>query len=287
MIPALPQDLIDCIIDELGSQGVSDPECRQAFMACSLASSSFLTLSRKHLFAKVQLKESHSKKDERLSALARILDVPVEDSKINFMGRQIPPLASHIRTLSIILSPIPPYHLLYSQETLRRKSPSIFETLIARSPIASFSLEIPNDGNLRDWMLVERQLKAGIESLCKMPSITALQFRGITGFPMTLITGCPNLKELSLHSIYPNTRTPGPFPQLESLAVGYAEPFLEFFHPPSLAKLRHIEFCVDAFRGTLSSEVLKIGPSLQSIRLKLYCFWPQGEHIVTISMMIE
>jgi len=294
MTPDLPQELIDCIIDELGFyKGVSDPECRQALMACSLASSSFLTPSRKHLFAKVRLKEGHSEKDERLLGLARIL---VEDSKINFMGRHIPPLALHIRTLSIILSPTPAnQNLMHGQKTLRRKPPSdipeILESLIARSPIASFSLEFPN-ANLRDWKCVDELLKAGVESLCKLPSITSLQFQRIQGLPMTLITGCPNLKRLSLHSIYPVIRTPSSFPHLESLAVGYLGNFLEssfFSNPSSFAKLRHIEFSVDAFRGPLRLGVLKIGPSLQSIRFKVYCYWPEREYIITIfpSMMIE
>jgi len=293
MTPALPQELVDCIIDELGShKGVSDPECRRALMACSLASSSFLTPSRKHLFAKVQLKESHNEKDERLLALARILDARVEDNKINFMGRHIPPLASHIRTLSIILSPTPANrNLMHGKKTLRRKPPpdipAILEYLIARSPIASFSLEVPNTSNLRGWKFVDKLLKAGIESLCKLPSITALQFQRIQGLPTTLITGCPNLKALSFRSIYPDIRTAGSFPHLESLAVGNSEDFLQssfFSDPSSFAKLRHIEFSVDAFRGPLNLGVLKMGPSLQSIRFKVHCYWPECEHIMIITM---
>ncbi|KIM42864.1 hypothetical protein M413DRAFT_26839 [Hebeloma cylindrosporum] len=140
----LPQELIDWIIDELGfREGVSDPECRAALKTCSLTSSSFLTRSRKHLFAQVRIEERRNNQDLKgpLDPTG-VLDVLVEDNRINPTRQNIPPLASHIRCLSIILCPSDAY-----PKKLDPNSPSdlhkILKILIPGSPITSFSLGFP------------------------------------------------------------------------------------------------------------------------------------------------
>lgn len=93
---------------------------------------------------------------------------------------------------------------------------------------------------------------------------------------MSIITGCPNLKSLSLHAFrYPVIGIPAPFPHLESLILSDAGDFLvplalNFYNPSSLPRLRHIDFSME-FWYPLSDrlpEVLKEIPLLQSIRFK-------------------
>ncbi|KIM42857.1 hypothetical protein M413DRAFT_444501, partial [Hebeloma cylindrosporum] len=277
-------ELIDCIIDELGSfEGVSDPESREALKACSLASSSLLTTSRKHLFANVRLKESNDAQDlKRSFILTRILEVLVDDSRITL--NHIPPLASHIRSLSIILAPMRVYRSKIRHQTKSEPDPlsdlsSILEIMIASSPIVSVSLEFPYNGKARNWKYLDEPLKVLIKSLCRLPSITALQFKLLEGLPTTLITGCPNLKTLSLDSFhYPILGTPSSFPHLESLVLHGSKEFLErlvFLDPSSLPRLRHIEVSLDAWDGLLTAKelgALERAPSLQSIRFKVYCY---------------
>ncbi|KIM42853.1 hypothetical protein M413DRAFT_444498, partial [Hebeloma cylindrosporum] len=285
---SLPQELIDCIIDELGSsEGGSDPECREALKACSLTSSSFLATSRKHLFAKVRLEESKNKQDlQRSLDLARLLEVLVEDNRISSTGDSIPPLASYIRSLSILLSPI---RACENKRQRKRKLdpnpssdiPAILEILIASSPISSFSLEFIG-GTVRDWQYVDESLKAGVESLCRLPSTTTVHCILLEGFPTTLIASCPNLKALSLNAIrLPATSSPGYFPHLGSLVLHSHRPIellepLACFGPSSLPSLRHIEFPVGAWAGMIfpraqELEILKWSPSLQSIKAKVSC----------------
>ena len=275
------------MIDELGSfGGASDPECRQALKACSLASSSFLPSSRKYLFAEVRLKECAVGEDlETSSGLACILDVLVEDSKIKLSSQHIPPLASHIRTLCIILSPIRAYHQKNFHTNSPSDVPAILEILIANSLIASFSLKFAVGGAFVEWTYVDEALKAGIKSLCRSPSITTLQFQGIQGLPTSLIRGCPNLKALFLdsvsclaasivHASSPTFLSPkkatGPTFLSPKQATGCCFSHLEFFavsgsefrqvleplllsRPSSLTRLRHIEFSVDVILGVLMS----------------------------------
>ena len=211
-IPVLPQELKESIIDELVSfKGVSDPECRQALKACSLASSSFLTPSRKHLFAKIQLKESAGAlEDPDISlshALARIFDILVEDGK-NSLGRHVPRVTSHVRALSVVLSPrrarikddFPNYYIHSPNRPSRL--PAILQIPNTSSPIASFSFGFPSFGAFDPhWRKVDEPMRDTIESICRLPSITTLQFQWIHGLPATLIRGCPNLKALSLRCI--------------------------------------------------------------------------------------
>ena len=306
-IPVLPQELKDCIIAELASfKGVSDPECRQALKACSLTSSSFLTPSRKHLFAKIQLKESTASvwEDPEISlGFARIFDILVEDGK-NSLGRHIPRLASHIRTLSVVLSTmrdpiiedIPDYYT--HNGTLPPCLPSILQILNTSSPIASFSFGFPSfGGSYSHWRKVDEPLRDAIESICRLPSITTLQFQWINGLPATLITGCPNLKALSLRWIsvdVPTTttlvRASSPtsldpkqleapdcrFLHLKSLVLNNFRQLLDPLfddNPSILARLRHIEFS-DLYVDPLPPhelEVLKRATALQSIRCKVNC----------------
>jgi len=297
-IPALPQELIDCIIDDLGSfEGASDRECRQALKACSLTSSPFLPSSRKYLFAEVRLQEEDTFDSKVSSSLARILDVLVNDS-VTSLRHHIPPLASHIRSLSIILSQSRGFQNLkiYSSETpdfnIIRPSilPAILQILITGSSINSFSLEFP-DVIFHEWPYVDAQLKANIESLCRSPSITTLRFQTIHELPTTLITGCPNLKALHLYSLSaPVMGTPDSinptthsqqvrgrlFPYLESLVLSgpQAQLMTIFLADSNLPRLQHIQLLVDVQLGMVTArelEVMKRAPCLQSITLNIYC----------------
>jgi hypothetical protein len=317
-IRVLPQELKNCIIDELASfKGVSDPECRQALKACSLASSSFLAPSRKHLFAKIQLKENSGVRgDPDISlALARMFDILVKDGK-NSLGRHVPRLTSHIRALSVVLSPrracikddIPNYYIHTADRPSRL--PPILQILNTSSPIASFSFGYPCFGSFDShWRKVDEPMKDAIESICRLPSITTLQFQWIQGLPATLITGCPNLKALSLRLIsfdIPTTiittvpalittpldskqlEAPGcRFFHLESLVLDDFQQLLDPLfddNPSILARLRHIElsnlFVDPAPPGEL--EVLKRATALQSIKLKLCCEFERREYLSII-----
>ncbi|KIM34814.1 hypothetical protein M413DRAFT_450036, partial [Hebeloma cylindrosporum] len=298
----LPQELIDCIIDVLGSfEGASDPERRQALKACSLTSSSFLASSRKYLFANIRLEEEECFQDDThdfgtSSGLGRILDVLVNDDKTT-LSHRTPPLASHMRSLSINLSQARAYQNLtiYSSSgTMDTNRPStlaaILEILTASSSITLFSLKFPSFV-FYEWQYVDAQLKAGIESFCRSPSVTTLQFQTILGLPTTLITGCPNLKALYLNSVYTGTmpdhsleQVPGnPFPHLESLVLKLNDNgsgnvlkhlFLSHSNASSLPKLQDIQISLDPYFGHLSAqelEVLKGAPSLKTIRLEVDC----------------
>ena len=294
--PALPQELIDCIIDDLGSfEGASNRECRQALKACSLASPSFLSSSRKYLFTEVRLQEEDTFDSKVSSNVARILDVLVNDS-VTSLRHHIPPLASHIHSLSIIFSQSRAFQNLkiHSSQTpdfnIIRPStlPAILQILIAGSPINSFSMEFPSV-IFHEWPYVDAQLKADIEFLCRSPSITTLRFRTIHELPTTLITGCPNLKVLHLYflsapvigtpnSINPTTPSQQArgrlFPHLESLVLsGSQTQLMTIFLADSLPRLQHIQLLVDVQSGITAREleVMKRAPCLQSITLNIYC----------------
>jgi hypothetical protein len=281
-----------------------------------LASSSFLTPSRKHLFAKIRLKETVGEREDlEISGLAPIFDLLVEDGK-NSLGRHVPRLASHIRALSVVLSTmgapikedIPDYCI--HNATRPPCLPAILQILNTSSPIASFSFGLPCFGRSDShWRKVDEPLRDAIESICRLPSITTLQFQWIQGLPATLITGCPNLKALSLRLIsfdIPTTiittvpaliptpldskqlEAPGcRFFHLESLVLDDFQQLLDPLfddNPSILARLRHIElsnlFVDPAPPGEL--EVLKRATALQSIKLKLCCEFERREYLSII-----
>ena len=146
---ALPQELINHIIDQLASEQEDDnnevSSCKKALMACSLVSQSFLPQSKKHLFSYLHLSYPFK------------LHLPL-----------YPTIAPYITHLALSVSA---YH-----ETEIQHNSNLLDVIPMLSPLQSFTLDgsftVSYTGTL-DWMAVSTALEKMSTSVRASSLITA------------------------------------------------------------------------------------------------------------------
>ncbi|KAJ6586333.1 hypothetical protein DFH09DRAFT_255227 [Mycena vulgaris] len=166
--PALPQELLDLVIDHLFDD-------LESLRVCAVVSSSFLHSSRSHLFSHLRVDQRHTI-DELHGILARspVLAAQVGSLHLwdNIMRRQswledYPELAPGVAHLSRILP------------SLQR-----------------FCITI--DAGAVHWANISKTFRIFANDTLALPTLTCVEIAGLYGLPFTLFANCPALKSLTL-----------------------------------------------------------------------------------------
>lgn len=217
--PIFPQELVDNIVQEVGS--IKDPRDRQsALRACALTSWSFLTPSRRILFAEISLQEDSGNDSSHQNNIRSKLE------RFWAILQHHPHLELNVRTLTVQLSSFRTYRNheddLRTQNAQKAILPSILSSL---SNVRCFSLAfdvIWDDYNC--WEYMDAPLQEGLFRFCSSRSITQLSLSIFWDLPITLIIKCPQLTSLSLYRVFLTQNDPASQPSsvtnLKHLSVG-------------------------------------------------------------------
>lgn len=192
MAPILiPQDLINDIVDKLQSD-------KKTLANGSLVSRSFRDPCRKHLFAHLEL---DSRRVKRIKSFHWILALN-------------PSLADNIRHL----------HLIIYEASNDQALPLVLQAL---NNLRSISWQVPQAEPL-SWGVFRPSLKSAVTERLQSSGLVQLDISHVTGFPLSLLAACTDLKKLTLSDVFPppfiyhevelETKAK-PKPRLQSLSV--------------------------------------------------------------------
>ena len=264
----LPQELIDIIIDELGSHVTSDFERHpvefQTLQNCALVSRSFRPLATRWVFFRASFQGRwndetwiHKRVEGFFNILianpsiggsVRELFIQTAQNDFNFWLQDNAPLVSILGRLSQIQR----FHLVYGLKPIN------WETLPSKTATA---------------------LQCTIQS----PSLRFLELRDIHGFPWFILAGCRALKDLEIFRVHASCRefiVPArlvPFtiaPMLESVyiigAYSMAEPLVT--HPITAQMFSQLRILSVGFHRSQETEdaanfIIKVAQTLETLNI--------------------
>ena len=173
----LPIEIFAIIIDHLGTL--------PALASCRLVSHAFCSLASPLFFSSLQLRECLPRWASRRDRIAAFRDRAEKLDQILTAGHGI---ADLVRTLTLCC------HKVNLQNPLNG---ILISGILHRLPrIRKFTLES------EEWPLQFSSITGDfIQAACRSPNITTLDLDNIRGFPITVITTCPNLRCLRLSRI--------------------------------------------------------------------------------------
>ncbi|KAH9475292.1 hypothetical protein JR316_0012403 [Psilocybe cubensis] len=289
----LPQDVMDAMIDILADLAYNpdnhDPDARVALAQCLLVSRSFYEKARPRVFHSITRKEQilpcETWDERRDNLFFELLE--------GDLLRDFKPLATQVRSLTIAACFPTTNKVMFldgwssSQEELdrqRERFPRILNTMVNLE-----TLEIrPDDRNALVWATVYPGLKSSIRKVCR--TVKVLRFHRIWGFPISILSVCVNLRELSLSGILATQSGIGNWvhsglDDLEVLEISHVdEELLTRCSVDTLNTLEIFSFSGDYFSFSPDTKSkLAALQSLITLRLHLSaslslpeCFPPQG-----------
>ena len=234
-IPALPQELIDLIIELLVRSSGSAPHARRrgdsavdAVGQCMLASRAFLMSVRRTLFEHVTLRDA--RRAPAIGALptsetAR-MDGLLAAFRADPLRASAHPLTAHVRSIRVVLDPAEGramdgsagvglggvgsglaggLHKDAGAAVLdwNARRVGLREVLRATGRLERFAFEFlaPTSGHA-----LHVGIALAVEKVCRAPQLTRLEFTNLYHFPVDLLAGCVNLRALRLVNVF--TRDP-------------------------------------------------------------------------------
>lgn len=229
-IPALPQELIDQIIELLvrsSSSSSVHPARRRGDSAadavgqCMLASRALLTSVRRTLFEHVTLRDA--RRAPALGALPASETARMDGLLVVFrsdpLRASMRPLTAHVRSIRVVLDPAEGRAVdggtgvglgvagnkdagaAVLDWNARRVG--LREVLRATGRLERFALEFlaPTSGHA-----LHVGIALAVEKACRAPQLTRLEFANLYHFPVDVLAGCVNLRALRLVNVF--TRDP-------------------------------------------------------------------------------
>ncbi|KAG6844439.1 hypothetical protein H0H87_006980 [Tephrocybe sp. NHM501043] len=160
----VPRELVDVIIEEL----VDD---RSALFACSLTSTVFHKIARKHIFREIAL-SFDNRKPSQAEILSQIL---FNNSALSLL---VESLIVHLDDLQSALQSVASLHAFKNARKL---------TLSARSEYT-------------DWRMMPEALRDALSNLLQQPSLQCLALKRQNHFPIDWLLHCPNITGLSIEA---------------------------------------------------------------------------------------
>jgi hypothetical protein len=181
MVPSIPQEIIDKIIDS-----VHDHE-NNLLRTYSLVSRSFLYPSRKRLFAHITLLTQ--------AQCQCILDLLIRH----------PYIQSFVKSLTIIYHPNP---------CIEDIIPAVLRLLLPVGSLSTLNFKVhvspPADHEvLYDWRELSGNLRDTLFDAIHSPSLTSLKLAYISHVPTRLLLGLKGVRALTCNSVYFNDDTHG------------------------------------------------------------------------------
>ncbi|KAF8809288.1 hypothetical protein BYT27DRAFT_7222526 [Phlegmacium glaucopus] len=228
-MPALPQELIDAILNHVND--------RQTLKACSLVASSFVPQSQRHLFHTIDL-DALTPRKKAYTRFVRLLTLN-------------PLLGTYVRSLR--LGDDSDEFGSYRSWLIHAKNlPQLFQHL---TRLEAFSLTF-NDSDEMDWKSIPAEIRSALGRLFRLPTLQAVSLEFIRGFPIHLLLGLTLLKQLSLSCVDVDSNDV----VVHSHSVSeLRELHLRGTPPPTIAAISH---CLSQSSSTLRR--LAITPTLES-----------------------
>jgi len=219
----------------------------RSLKALSLVSSTFLSLTRTYLFAKVRITSLNPSFNRRRDRLFRLF-------------RTYPDALSHIHTLELgppILrmgpNPISNFQSAHWDAVHRRQQPSIDDPriqYILDGAVCLRSLTLRFE--YQDWNNFSPAFQQSIRNLIVRDSVTSLRIEDVVNFPFHILSDCRHLKHLALAYVAQNT-TAAP-----DVMLGYRRPVLKQGSLRSLT-LFESDGCVETLVSLLNDPRSSIG----------------------------
>jgi len=205
----LPQEVIDIIVDELGSRFTSNFNTHsiefQTLQNCALISRSFRFRATRWVFFHVRFDSGRWRDTTWLHKRAEgFLKLLISN----------PSIGGSVRELFIKTSP-------RSIDFWIQDNPSLISILGRLSQIQRFDLRYGMQ--LINWQILPRNTATALRCTIQSPSITFLELHDIDGFPWSILAGCSTLKNLVISRVRASRRhviiPPTVAPMLESLCI--------------------------------------------------------------------
>ena len=195
--PRTPPEIIDAVLDELASDK-KDITSYHALLRCSLVSREVSSRCRMHIFQEINLGWS---KDALTSQDSLSLTSGTVSGLVNILITN-PSLSNYI----LILRINPAYfHSNLDGDKLCDNLPLLLEQMPRLRTFRLTSGANPDTPSL-PWSWFTPEAQTAIERCVARPTITCVEFRGFSRFPITLIYSCsPSLTTLYLSRTLPVT----------------------------------------------------------------------------------